>query len=63
MHNLEVWIDENKEGEYRYTEIEENSVNSYKNATNNLEDFRNRECNGYGMIAKDSMVCTFKIYG
>jgi hypothetical protein len=63
MHNLEVWIDQNKEGAVNwYTEIE-SSENSYKRATDNLENYNNKGCDEYGTIAKDSMVCTFKIYG
>jgi hypothetical protein len=62
MHNLEVWIDQNKEDVNWYTEIE-SSVNSYKHATDNLENYKNTECDKYGTIAMDSMVCTFKIYG
>ena len=62
MHNLEVWIDQNKEDVNWYTEIE-SSVNSYKHATDNLENYKDTECDEYGTIAKDSMVCTFKIYG
>jgi hypothetical protein len=63
MHNLEVWIDDNKYDNIdRYTEIERLS-SSYKQAAKNLSDYENKTCSEYGTIAKDSMVCTFKIYG
>lgn len=64
MHNLEVWIDQNKEDVNWYTEIED-SVDSYKRASENLSEYKNTNCttDDFWKIAKDSMVCTFKIYG
>ena len=64
MHNLEVWIDENKEGDVDWYTTISNTSESYKNAQQNLSGWDNKECgqDKFWKIAKDSMVCTFKIY-
>ena len=63
MHNLEVWIDNNKGYDYDWYDTIRNEADSYRNAVNNYEDYKNTDCKTFWTIAKDSMVCTFKIYG
>ena len=63
MHNLEVWIDQNKEGDVDWYDTIKDTSASYIKAVNNYEDYKDTDCEKVWTIAKDSMVCTFKIYG
>jgi hypothetical protein len=44
MHNLEVWIDQNKEGGIDWYDTIKNTPESYKKAVNNYEVYKNTNC-------------------
>ena len=61
MHNLEVWIDQ-LSWDDRYMEIDNNYINAQEKLDNPSSQQKCNEDNEL-KVAKDSMVCTFKIYG
>jgi hypothetical protein len=44
MHNLEVWIDQNKEGDFDWYDTINDTSDSYKKAVDNYKEYKDTDC-------------------